>query len=101
MSLVGCDSDSKAPTFTIKVMGTDGMQVQGAVAVVDSDGTSQTKSVEGTVPQVFELQTSMASLTLQKMTEEGELTLEAYKDGKLLKTESTTAPYGCVAIVVQ
>lgn len=46
----------------------------------------------------FTFHGSIASACVQKMTDYGYLTVKIYRNGKLVASQSTTAPYGVVAV---
>lgn len=84
--------------YTIEVTGTNGLKFQGAIMKVEY-GSVEQKSVEGTIPQSYELGGIMTSVVFQKMDAEGTL-IVTVKDssGRAIKQQSTSASYGIVTI---
>jgi hypothetical protein len=70
----------------------------GNVLVIDKDYKSVSKSVNGNQHQSYSYTGKSISLTFQKKEEYGNLVVELKKNGKVIKTENTTAPYGIVSI---
>jgi len=91
----GCEQDS---TFTIEVSGTADLKFSGSYLVITADGTSTSRSVDGTVPQTYTVTGTMVSVSFQKRTEGGLLQVRILKDGRAVASESTTAAYGVVSV---
>ena len=85
---------------TVRVTGTPGIPFQGNYGKLDSS-----RSVDGVTPQEFEeeldtgfLSIDSISAVMQKVGEQGELTVQIVVDGEVVKEQSTTAPYGVVSL---
>jgi hypothetical protein len=99
--LMGCGSSLSDSDYKIKVSGTSGLEFSGSYMVVKAGGESTSKSVDGTVPAEYSVTGDIVSVSFQKQTDTGTLKVEISKDGKVLKSEDTTAAYGVVAIATQ
>ena len=84
--------------YVIEITGTNGVAFQGSIMEVEY-GSATSKSVDGTIPKTYTTEGIMSSLAIQKMTDSGTLTVTVKDDnGKVLKTQSTSSPYGMVTI---
>ena len=61
---------------------------------VANDGSSNSQSVEGTVPATYTVNGKIVSTTFQKKGEGGELTVRISRDGAVVKEATTSAAYG-------
>ena len=80
----------------IRVEGTSGIPFSGNYGDLGSS-----KSVDGTVPKTYTIEDpegDIISAVFQKQGKSGELIVKLVKDGKVIKTESTTAEYGVVSV---
>lgn len=83
-------------TVEIRVEGTSGIPFSGNYGDLGSQ-----KSVDGTVPKTYTIndpEGDIISVVFQKQCKSGELIVKIVKDGKVVKTESTTAEYGVVSV---
>ncbi|MFZ2071509.1 MAG: CFI-box-CTERM domain-containing protein [Halobacteriota archaeon] len=83
-------------TVEIRVEGTSGLSFSGSYGDLGSQ-----KSVDGTVPKTYTIENpegDIVSAVFQKQERGGELTVKLVKDGKVVKSESTTAEYGVVSV---
>ena len=83
-------------TVEIRVEGTWGIPFSGVYGDLGSS-----KSVDGTVPKTYTIEDpegDIISAVFQKQGKSGELIVKLVKDGKVIKTESTTAEYGVVSV---
>lgn len=95
--LAGC---GRSETYTVRVSGNAGMAFHGSTMVV-ALGSSQSQSVEGTVPKTYTLTGAIVSVSFQKKGERGKLEVKIEKGGEVIKSGSTTAAYGVVALATQ
>jgi len=70
---------------------------RGSIMTVDGSGSSNSKSVDGTGIQSFNVIGDIISVSIQNYSDSGELIVQLSKNGQILKEEITTAPYGIVA----
>lgn len=77
-----------------------GMRYSGLLGTINiNGGGSSDRSVDGVGAATSNLDTGQtAAAVFQKHGEGGSLTLELWRDGNRLKTESTSADYGCVSV---
>ncbi len=90
----------KESTFTLRVSGSPGLKFHGSYLVMHS-GSSESKSVEGAVPDSFSVTGMMVSTSFQKQGKGGELVLEILKDGQVIKSADTAAEFGLVTAATQ
>lgn len=83
--------------YTVKVSGTPGLRFSGSYMVVTASGKSESKSVDGEVPQSYQLSGSIVSVSFQKQSESGVLELQILKDGQVVSASDTSAAYGLVS----
>lgn len=99
LALCSCSSSVSSPQdsdFTIKVYGT--ADWSGSIMVVKADGSSITQSYDSIAPRTYSFTGHIVSCTFQKQVKVGTLSVDILKDGKLVKSGSTTAEYGVVSI---
>lgn len=82
--------------YTVNVSGTPGLDFSGSYMVVTASGKSESKSVDGTVPQSYQLTGSIVSVSFQKKSEGGVLEVQILKDGRVVSASDTSAAYGVV-----
>ena len=70
---------------------------RGSIMTVDGSGSSNSKSVDGTGIQSFNVVGNIISVSIQNYSDSGELIVQLSKNGQILKEERTTASYGVVA----
>ena len=80
--------------FSISVTGSNGLRFHGSYMAVANDGSSNSQSVEGTVPATYTVNGKIVSTTFQKKGEGGELTVRISRDGAVVKEATTSAAYG-------
>ena len=83
--------------YTVNVSGTSGLGFSGAYMVVNAAGESESKSVDGIVPQSYQLRGSIVSVTFQKQSESGSLQVQILKNGRVVAASDTSAAYGVVS----
>jgi len=83
--------------YTVKVSGTPGLGFSGSYMVVTASGKSESKSVDGKVPQTYQLSGSIVSVSFQKKSESGVLEVQILKDGRVVSASDTSAAYGVVS----
>ena len=81
----------KVVTFTIRIESDTYW-----MGVIGADGSSTT--VEGWGDETFEVTGTIVSAVIQKQTEYGYLTVTILRKGKILDSQTTTAPYGVVSV---
>lgn len=86
--------------FTLRVTGTPGTRFSGSYMTFTARG-SKSQSVEGTVPEEYQLKGSIISCAFQKQEEFGILRVEIIKDGKVINQSETSAAYGVVSVASQ
>ncbi len=98
--VVICCQRESSNDFTIKVYTYE--KFTGNYLVMQPDGQSISKSVEGRGNAQYKVKGSMVSCSFQK-SEEGSssLRVEIYKNDKSIKSEVTEASYGVVTIASQ
>jgi hypothetical protein len=98
--ILGCGMPSES-TFTIKIHGSDNMTFSGNYMIVTSDGKSISRSVEGMVPDIYEIKGHIVSCSFQKRSKQGNLTILIVKNDQLINHATTDAAYGVVTLAVQ
>ena len=73
----------------------------GSYMSISSNGSSSSRSVDGTTPVEYSVRGSIISCSFQKQSESGTLTVEIIHDGKVITTEYTTADYGVVSVATR
>ena len=92
--LTGCGGPpSSNSKYVVEVTGTDGVEFTGSL-----NGAGNSNSVEGTVPQTYEVIGWPAAAVMQKKGETGTLTVTISKNDKILNTQSTSAAFGVVTV---
>jgi hypothetical protein len=100
ISLMGCWNILNH-NFEIRIGGTAGKPFSGSYMVV-ANGSSNSHSVEGVIPQSYIVQeATMVSAVFQKKSTDGFLTVTVLRDGETVKTEGTSAEYGMVTVATQ
>lgn len=94
--LSGCSATEPESEFTVRLSGTTGMHVKGAYVLTTPEGTSTSKSAEIILPYELKIKGNILSVTYQKYTEEGQLSLELLKNGNVVSLKDTSAAYGVV-----
>ena len=80
----------------IRVEGIPGLSFSGSYGDLGSQ-----KSVDGTIPETYTIENpegDIVSVVFQKQERGGTLTVKLMKDGKVVKSESTTAEFGVVSV---
>jgi hypothetical protein len=88
-------------TYEIRVNGTNGTRFSGSYMQVGLDGSSNSQTVEGSVPATYEARGNMVSVAFQKKTESGQLSVEIVRNGSVVKSSETTAAYGMVTVATR
>ena len=86
---------------TILVRGTEGLPFQGSFATVQTAGDSKTKSVEGTVPAIYQVKGTTVSTFFAKKEDPGSLRVEILTNGSVIKSSETNAARGSVTVTAQ
>lgn len=95
--LVGCSAPAMTDTdFTVRVSGTEGLKFNGSYMITTTEGKSESKSVEGTVPAEYTMKGNIVSVTFQKQAEAGVLKVEILQGDKVVAQSETSAAYGVV-----
>lgn len=82
-------------SYTVNVSGTPGLNFSGSYMVVAS-GKSESRSVDGVVPQSYQLKGNIVSVSFQKKSQGGVLEVKILKDGRVVSASDTSAAYGIV-----
>jgi uncharacterized protein YuzE len=98
--LLGCSSVPAMTDkdFSIKVTGDSGAKFSGAYDITTTEGKSENKSVDGTVPVEYNVKGNIVSVSFQKKAETGNLKVEILQDGKVVAQSETSAAYGVVSV---
>ena len=97
--ITGCGKTALTEAeYTIRIAGTDGLKFSGSYMQVGSSGSSESQSIEGTVPAEYTIKGAIASVVFQKKERNGTLRVEIVRDGKVVKSAETSAEYGVVSI---
>jgi hypothetical protein len=83
---------------TIRVTGTDGLPFQGSYAAVETWGSLESKSVEGTVPATYPVKGMTVATFFEKKGNPGSLRVEILKNGSVIKRSETKAAQGAVTV---
>ena len=84
----------KGPTIvTATIQITSNTSWSGSIG-----GDAQSRSVDGSGSQSFQVKGSIIVAVIQKQTESGSLTVNIIVDGKIKTSQSTTAAYGVVTV---
>jgi hypothetical protein len=83
--------------FTIKISGSPGLKYSGSYMVLTASGDSTSKTVDGSVPDQFNVSGNIVSTTFQKRAESGNLKVEIVKGGSVVAESETSAAYGVVS----
>ena len=84
--------------FMITVHGRDGTTFSGSYLAATATGEPKTIRIEGRVPAEFRVIATQMFVTVQKLTEDGQIEVEISKNGSTMKRQSTDAPYGVVGL---
>ena len=96
----GCSTGSVESNFTIKVSGTSGLEFSGNYMTLTAGRISESKMVEGKVPDQYSVSGNIVSCTFRKKTERGTLSVQIVKDGKVVSVSETAVSYGSVNLRV-
>jgi hypothetical protein len=81
-------------SYTLRVLGGDGLRFCGTISVKMADGRIASHSVEGVAPETFELFGRSISVALNKCEENGSLKVEIASNNKTAVQGTTTGSYG-------
>lgn len=96
---VGCSAPAMTDTdFIVKVTGTEGLKFNGSYMITTTEGKSESKSVEGTVPAEYTMKGNIVSVSFQKQAEAGDLKVEILQGDKVVAQSETSAAYGVVTV---
>ena len=87
------DINVDSSSYSIEITGTEGLEFQGSIG----SGSNQ-KSIQGTVPQTYEVSDWPTVAVIQKKTTKGDLTVTIKKNGKVINSQTTNADYGLVTV---
>jgi hypothetical protein len=87
--------------FTIKLSGSPGLKYNGSYMVVTAGGDSTSKTVDGSVPDQFNVSGTIVSTQFQKQAESGDLKVEIVKGGSVVAESETSVAYGVVSAATQ
>lgn len=93
--LIGC-SAFQPSEFTVKVYSS--VPYQGQYLVAQIDGKSSSTSISGNGQNTYILKGQSISFSAQKQSQQGEILIEVIKNGNIIKSERTSAPYGIAMI---
>ena len=97
--IAGCSTTAMTDTdFTVKVSGTEGLKFNGSYMITTTEGKSESKSVDGTVPTEYTMKGNIVSVSFQKQTDAGDLKGEILQGNKVVAQSETSAAYGVVAV---
>jgi hypothetical protein len=68
---------------------------------VQASGSSNSHTVEGTVPKDFTVKANIVSVVFQKQGETGSLRVEILNGGNVVGQSETTAAYGVVQVATR
>ena len=95
-------SSSSNREFTIKVIGyPQNSDFSGHILVFEKDGSSYSKSIDGTTPFEYAVEGHMVSCTFQKKTEYGYLGVLILKGEQTIAASDTEAAYGVVSLATK
>jgi hypothetical protein len=84
--------------FVIAIRRSPGTTFRGSYLAVTADGESKTNRIAGMIPAEFTVVATHMFLTVEKLTEGGEMEVEISKNGTAIKRQSTNAPFGVVGL---
>jgi hypothetical protein len=85
--------------FVISVHWTSGLNFRGSYLATTAASESKSDKIQGTVPAEFTVVGTGMYLTLQKLSEPGQIEVEISKNGgATVKRQRTDAPYGVVGL---
>ena len=93
--LFGCTAFQPSE-FTVKVYSS--VPYQGQYMVSQIDGKSSSTSISGDGQNIYILKGQTISFSVQKQSTQGEILIEVLKNGNVIKSERTSAPYGIAMI---
>ena len=97
--LAGCGASGDMNSdFTIRVSGTDGLKFRGHYSIVGNNALPEPLNVQGVVPLEYKGKGIIALCYFRKITENGSLKVEIFKDGKVVSKSETSIPYGFVSL---
>ena len=103
--LTGCDvlQGSSDRSYTIQVVGTEGLEFSGTYEVTTADGVTTTYTVEeGIVPAEYDVIGKSLSCQFGKTGDNEDLLHVAIVgEGELIAESQSSDPYGVVIIIMQ
>jgi len=92
---------SNEESCTILVTGTAGSPFQGSYAAVKTGGNSESKTVEGTVPAIYQVRGTTVSTFFAKKENPGSLRVAILSNGSVINSSETDAARGSVTVTTQ
>ncbi|MDD2297631.1 MAG: hypothetical protein PHX79_07445 [Sphaerochaetaceae bacterium] len=98
--LIGCGSTTAMTDtdFVVKVSGTEGAAFSGSYMTTTTEGQSESKSVEGTIPAEYNMKGNIVSVSFQKQAEAGDLKVEILQGDEVVAQSETSDAYGVVSV---
>ncbi|NOR69985.1 MAG: hypothetical protein GQ532_09895 [Methylomarinum sp.] len=93
-------TQASSQAYTIKISGTEGEPYSGSYFVTTFQG-SKSKTVDGYIPNEFNVTGSAVSVSFQKQSDYLDLTVTIEKDGLYIDSSTTYADYGVVTLAVR
>jgi len=79
--------------YVIEITGTNGLEFTGSIG-----GGANQRSVQGSIPATYEVNTWPAVAVIQKKEASGTLTVTMKKNDRVLNSQTTDADYGVVTV---
>lgn len=100
MLLFGCSEGMKEAeqVYTIKITGSARLQFSGHYTIAGTGALPKPVHVKGAVPVEYKGQGVAAACLLRKTSAEGKLKVEILKDGTVVASSETAAPFGIVTV---
>ena len=84
---------NSSDNYVIEITGTSGLEFSGSIG-----GGTNHKTVQGTIPETYEVSDWPAVAVVQKKETYGTLTVTIKKNGRTLNSQTTYADYGIVTV---
>jgi hypothetical protein len=94
--ILGCSEtlNSLDDTLTIKINGTNGQSFRGYYSILGTGVKHGRTDVEGIVPAKYNVKGAVVICHFKKISREGALKVEIYKNDKIVSHAETSVPYG-------
>jgi hypothetical protein len=98
--LLGCSEGLKGveSDYTIKVTGSDQLQVSGHYTIAGTGSMPRPVQVKGAVPMEYKGNGIAAACVFRKTSAEGTLKVEILKGQAVVSSMETAAPYGIITL---